>query len=251
MPKSTHELVPAFIREIHPYVPGRPIEEVERELRIHAVKLASNENPLGPSPLGVAAAEKALSNAHRYPDGGGHHLREKLAGRLGVTMENILLGFGSSELIDLAARALLGPHAEGLTSTGSFPLFYISIRATGARLVEVPLRDYTFDLEAMSRAVTPRTRLIILANPNNPTGTLFTADAFAAFLERVPEGVLVVLDEAYFDYVERPDYSRSIELVRAGKNLLVLRTFSRSEERRVGKSVDLGGRRIIKKKKRQ
>jgi len=227
MPKSIHELVPAFIREIHPYVPGRPIEEVERELRIHAVKLASNENPLGPSPLGVAAAEKALASAHRYPDGGGHYLRERLAGRLGVTMENILLGFGSSELIDLAARALLGPDAEGLTSTGSFPLFYISIRATGARLVEVPLRDYTFDLEAMSRAVTPRTRLIILANPNNPTGTLFTADAFAVFLERVPEGVLVVLDEAYFDYVECPDYSRSIELVRAGKNLLVLRTFSK------------------------
>lgn len=227
MAKSIHELVPSYIREIDPYVPGRPIEEVERELKVRAVKLASNENPLGPSPLGVAAAEKALANAHRYPDGGGHYLREKIAGRLGVAMENILLGFGSSELIDLAARAVLRPDREGLTSAGSFPLFYISIRATGARLVEVPLRDYTFDLEAMSRAVTSRTRLIIFANPNNPTGTLFTADAFAAFLERVPEDVVVVLDEAYFDYVERPDYSRSIELVRAGKNLLVLRTFSK------------------------
>src|SRR2546425_10483118 len=117
MPKSIHELVPAFIREIHPYVPGRPIEEVERELRIHAVKLASNENPLGPSPLGVAAAEKALSNAHRYPDGGGHHLREKLGGRLGVTMENILLGIGSGRLLDLAGLALMAPAAAGLRST--------------------------------------------------------------------------------------------------------------------------------------
>src|SRR5437667_6438066 len=106
MTRTIEELIPDYLRNLPVYVPGRPIEEVERELRIHAVKLASNENPLGPSPLGVAAAEKALANAHRYPDGGGHHLREKLAGRLGVTMENILLGFGSSELIDLAARAL-------------------------------------------------------------------------------------------------------------------------------------------------
>lgn len=227
MPKPIHELIPEHIRRIQPYVPGRPIEEVERDLRVRAVKLASNENPLGPSPLGIAAAQKALRDAHRYPDGGGYYLREKLAGLLGIGMENIILGEGSSDLIDLAARLLLGPGTEGLTSEGSFPLFYSSIQATGARLVEAPLEDYTFDLEAMARAISPRTRLIFMANPNNPTGTMFTADALDRLLERLPEGVLVVLDEAYFHYVERDNYSRSIELVRSGRNVLVLRTFSK------------------------
>ncbi len=227
MAKPIHEWIPGYIRGIDPYQPGKPIEEVERELKIHAIKLASNENPLGPSPLAVEAAKKALAEAHRYPDGGGYYLREKLAARLGVPMENILLGLGSSELIDLAARALLRPGEEGITSAGSFPLFYIAIRGTGAKLVEVPLKDYTFDLEGIARAVTPRTRVIIAANPNNPTGTMFTAAAFDKFLSAVPHDVLVVLDEAYYDYVERTDYSRSIELVRRGRNLMVLRTFSK------------------------
>ncbi len=221
------KLVPSFIREIDPYQPGKPIEEVERELRIHAVKLASNENPLGPSPLAVEAAKKALAEAHRYPDGGGHYLREKLAKRYGVPMQNILLGFGSSDLIDLSARTLLRQEGEGMTAEGSFPLFTIAMRATGAKLVCVPLKDYTFDLEAMARAVTPRTRLIIIANPNNPTGTMFTADVFERFLDALPDHVVVVLDEAYYDYVERDDYSRSIELVLAGRSLVVLRTFSK------------------------
>ncbi len=227
MSKPIEELVPAFIREIDPYVPGKPIEEVERELKIRAVKLASNENPLGPSPLGIAAAQKALAESHRYPDGGGYYLREKLAKRHGVPMENILLGLGSSDLIDLSARTLLRQEGEGMTAEGSFPLFYIAMRATGAKLVCVPLKDYTFDLEAMVRAVTPRTRLIIIANPNNPTGTFFTADAFDKFLRALPDHVVVVLDEAYYHYVGRADYSRSIEQMREGRNLVVLRTFSK------------------------
>jgi len=227
MAKSFEELIPAFIREIDPYKPGKPIEEVERELKIHAVKLASNENPLGPSPLGVAAAQKALAESHRYPDGGGYYLREKLAHRLGVPMDNLLLGFGSSDLIDLCARLLLSENVQGMTAEGSFPLFSIAMRATGARLMRVPLKDYTFDLPAMARAVTPRTRLIILANPNNPTGTMFTAAAFEKFLDALPGHVVVVLDEAYFDYVQRDDYSRSIDLVKEGRKLVVLRTFSK------------------------
>jgi histidinol-phosphate aminotransferase len=226
MKKSIHELVPAFVREIDPYVPGKPIEEVERELKLRAVKLASNENPLGPSPLAVEAARKALAGANRYPDGGGYYLREKIAARLGVPMDNILLGGGSTELIDIAARTLLNHGDDGLTSAGSFPMYYISIRAAGARLVEVPLRNYAFDLEAIARAATPHTKLIYLANPNNPTGTMFTADALDAFLACLPESV-VVLDEAYYDYVERPDYSGSLERVRQGRNLVVLRTFSK------------------------
>jgi len=227
MARSIRELVPGFIREIVPYVPGKPIEEVERELKLRAVKLASNENPLGPSPLAVAAAQRALSEAHRYPDGGGYYLREKLAGRLGVGMENIILGGGSTELIDLAARTLLNHGDEGATSVGSFPMYYISIRATGARLVEVPLRQYGFDLEAIAQAITPHTKLIYLANPNNPTGTMFTADAFDRFLGQVPESAVIVLDEAYYEYVGRADYSRSVERVRQGRNLVVLRTFSK------------------------
>jgi histidinol-phosphate aminotransferase len=225
--KMFEERVPEYIRAISPYVPGRPIEEVERELKLRAVKLASNENPLGPSPRAMEAAREALAESHRYPDGGGHYLREALSGLHGVPMENVILGFGSSELIDLSARLMIRPGEEGLTAQGSFALFYISIQATGGTLVALPLKDYGFDLAAVARAITARTRYIVIANPNNPTGTLFTADEFESFLRRVPEDVLVVLDEAYCDYVSHPNYSRSIELVRSGANLLVLRTFSK------------------------
>jgi histidinol-phosphate aminotransferase len=227
MRKPIHQLVPKYIRELTAYIPGKPIEEVERELKIQAVKLASNENPLGPSPLALEAVKRAVSESNRYPDGGSFLLHEKLAKRLGVGPENIVVGFGSSELIDLAARVLLREGLEGISSEGTFPLFRIFIAATGARLTEIPLRDYAFDLEAIARAVTPDTRVVYLANPNNPTGTLFTAAMLDSFLKKMPDHVLVVLDEAYYDYVERADYSRSIERVRQGHNLLVLRTFSK------------------------
>lgn len=225
--KAIEELVPAWIREIDAYRPGRPIEEVERELGIRAIKLASNENPLGPSPLAVEAARRALGDANWYPDGAGYYLRKKLSDRLGLEMDRLMLGAGSCELIDLVARTLLVPGDNAVTSQGSFPLYYSAVRATGERLVAVPLRDFTFDLDAIARAVDARTRVIYLANPNNPTGTMFTADAFDAFLARIPETALVVLDEAYFEYADRPGYSRSLDLVRSGRNLLVLRTFSK------------------------
>ncbi|HXW54471.1 MAG TPA: histidinol-phosphate transaminase [Candidatus Cybelea sp.] len=227
MTKPIREYVPRYIRDIAPYLPGKPTEEVERELNIEAVKLASNENPLGPSPLAVEAAKQALRNSNRYPDGSGFYLRQALAKKHSLSMEQIILGAGSTELIDLAARLLLRSTDAGVTSYGSFPLYYMAIRATGARLVEIPLRDYRFDLEAMAQGLTREAKLIFLANPNNPTGTMFTADEFDEFLSRVPPHVFVVLDEAYCDYIERKDYSRSIELVRHGANLLVLRTFSK------------------------
>jgi histidinol-phosphate aminotransferase len=219
--------LPNYIQDILPYVPGRPIEEVERELKITAIKLASNENPLGPSPKAIEAAHVALAESHRYPDGGGHYLREALSRLHGIPAANIILGMGSSELIDLSARLLVPPGEGGLTSQGSFPLYYTAIQAAGGKLVALPLKDYALDLRAVANALTVRTRYIILANPNNPTGTMFTADEFDSFLGRVPRGVLVVLDEAYFDYVQRSDYSRSVELVRQGANVLVLRTFSK------------------------
>jgi len=227
MTYSIRDLVPDCIREISPYVPGKPIEEVERELNTEAIKLASNENPLGPSPLAVAAAQKALADSHRYPDGGGRYLREALAKKHNIPAGNILLGGGSTELIDLSARMVLGPQDCGVTSYGSFPLYRIAVRATGARYLEIPMREYHFDLEAMARGLPVETKLIFIANPNNPTGTMFDAGEFDAFLARIPERVLVVLDEAYCDYVANPNYSRSIDLVRAGRNLLVLRTFSK------------------------
>jgi len=227
MERRIEERLPQWIRELDPYKPGKPVEEVERELKVRAVKLASNENALGPSPKAVAAIQQAAKEANRYPDGGGYYLREKLASRLGVGMDNILLGNGSSDLIELAARSLLTNEDEAATSEGSFPLYYLAIREMGARLVAVPQKNYGYDLEALGKAVGLRTKLIYVANPNNPTGTLFTANEFDEFLKRVPEDVVVVLDEAYYEYVERRDYSRSIELVKQGRNLLVLRTFSK------------------------
>jgi len=228
MKKSIRELIPAHIHAIEAYRPGKPVEEVERELKIHAIKLASNENPLGPSPKAVEAAQRELRGANRYPDGGSFYLREKLAARYALPMEQVFVGLGSSEVIDLIARALLAPGLQGLTAARSYPPYSISIGAAGARLVTAPLCDYTYDLSAIAAAITAQTRVIFLANPNNPTGTYFAADEFDSFLSRVPDHVLVVLDEAYCDYVEDASYSRGVELLRAGRhNLVVLRTFSK------------------------
>ncbi len=227
MTRTIEELIPEYIRGLPAYVPGRPVEEVERELKIRAIKLASNENPLGPSPKAMEAAKRAAAESNRYPDGGSKLLKEALAARHGVSPEEIFVGLGTSEIIDLASRSLLRPGLQGITAEGTFALFPIAIRASGAHLAAVPLRDFTFDLRGIAGAITPETRIIYLANPNNPTGTSFGAGELEEFLRRVPEDVLVVLDEAYCEYVERPDYPRSIEMFRSGRNLLILRTFSK------------------------
>jgi histidinol-phosphate aminotransferase len=175
----------------------------------------------------MAAAKKALADSHRYPDATGLRLREALAKKHGVPADNIILGAGSSELIDLAARITLRPGDCGVTSHGAFLLYSIGIRAAGARLLEIPLRDYAYDLDAIARNLPAEAKIVYLANPNNPTGTMFTADEFDAFLARVPHHVLVVIDEAYFEYVQRPDYSRSIAVALKRPNVIVLRTFSK------------------------
>lgn len=175
----------------------------------------------------MAAAQKALADSHRYPDATGLPLREALAKTHAVPTDNIILGAGSTELIDLAARITLRPGDCGVISHGSFLLYTIAIRAAGARLLEIPLRDYAYDLDAIARNLPPEAKIIYLANPNNPTGTMFTADEFDAFLARVPHTVLVIIDEAYFEYVQRADYSRSIAVAQQRPNVIVLRTFSK------------------------
>ena len=227
MTRTIEELIPDYLRGLPVYIPGKPIEEVERELKIHAVKLASNENPLGPSPKGIAAARAVLGDSNRYPDGGTQVLRQTLAERRGVLPKEIFIGLGSSEIIDLASRVLLRPGLQGLTSEGSYPPFSIAIRASGAELVLVPQRNFAFDLEAIAKAITPKTGVIYLANPNNPTGTAFTGKEFGDFLEKVPDGVLVVLDEAYIDYATSVGLQDSVMVYAKRKNLLILRTFSK------------------------
>ena len=227
MTHTLEELIPDYIQGLPAYVPGKPIEEVEQELKIHAVKLASNENPLGPSPKAMEAARRALGEANWYPDGGSKRLREILATRNNVRPEEVFVGLGSSEIIDLASRVLLRPGLDGITSEGSFALYAIAIRASGATLIQTKMKNYAFDLDAIAAAVTPQTRVIYLANPNNPTGTAFGHDEFSAFLKKVPGDVLVVIDEAYREYAERHDLPNSLALFREYNNILTLRTFSK------------------------
>jgi len=229
MPRSPiYEILPPWSSHIRPYPPGKPVEEVERELGRTAIKLASNENPLGPSPKAQEAIRNYLHNIHFYPDGSGYYLRRKLAEVQGLAPDQIILGAGSTDLLELVAKTFLAGSAdEAITSESAFYLYRLAVEDMGAALVQTPLRDMTFDLAAIAQAITPRTKVVYLGNPNNPTGTMFTADDLDRFLAAIPARVLVVLDEAYFDYVQRPNYSRSVDCVRAGKNLLVLRTFSK------------------------
>ncbi len=224
---SINELLPPWVTRIRPYPPGKPIEEVERELGHSAVKLASNENPLGPSPRALEALRNSLDQANFYPDGSGYYLRRKLAEFQQLEMSQLILGAGSTDLIELVARTFLTAAGQGITSQSAFYIYRLAIEEMGAELVQTPLRENAFDLAAIARAVTQRTKVIYIANPNNPTGRMVTADDMDRFLAALPPRVLVVLDEAYYEYVRDPGYSRSIDYVRNGRNVLVLRTFSK------------------------
>jgi histidinol-phosphate aminotransferase len=221
-------LVSAPLRDLVPYAPGKPIEELERELGIHeAIKIASNENPLGPSPRAVAAIRDTLRGLNRYPDGGGYALVGKIARRHGVTPERVVLGNGSNEILELLVRACLLPGDEAVFAHPSFAVYPLVVQAAGGVGVPVPLREYTHDLSAMLRAITPRTKIIFVCNPNNPTGTAVTKEAFEDFLREVPERVVVAMDEAYFEYMDDPARVDSLQYHDAGTILLTLRTFSK------------------------
>ncbi|MBI5848758.1 MAG: histidinol-phosphate transaminase [Nitrospirae bacterium] len=219
---------PDYIAVIAPYVPGKPIEELERELGIsNSIKLASNENPLGPSPEAVKAIKDSFSDLNRYPDGAGYYLKNALSEMLLITPDELILGNGSNELLDIAARTYLQAGDEAVMASPSFVVYGMAVQSVGGKSIQVPLKDFRHDLEAMAAAITPKTKMIFIANPNNPTGTINTNDEFDRLMEKITDDMLVVIDEAYYEYVTAPDYADSMKQFRAGKNILILRTFSK------------------------
>ncbi len=227
------QLATPGVRQLRPYQPGKPIEELEREYGVsNVIKLASNENPLGPSPRALAAARAVLEDVWLYPDGNGFVLKQKLTERLGVAMEQLTLGNGSSDILDFAVRAFVTPQDEVLFSEHSFALYPILTRAAGATAVVVPAKAWGNDLAAMRAAISERTRLVFLANPNNPTGTWLGGAELERFIVDLPSHVLLVVDEAYFEYASHPalaadDYPDAMQWVGRYPNLIVARTFSK------------------------
>jgi histidinol-phosphate aminotransferase len=216
------------LRDLSAYEPGKPIEETARELQVDPgaiIKLASNENPLGPSPKAIQAMRAALENAQLYPDGGGFYLRSALAARLGFARENIILGNGSNEVIEFLGHAFLNPGNDVIVSEHAFIAYKLIATLFGAHTIETPSSDYEHDLEAMLDAITPKTRIIFIANPNNPTGTLIPQAKIDKFISRLPENIVTVFDEAYFEFLDNPP--DTLHYIRAGRDIVVLRTFSK------------------------
>lgn len=216
------------LKDLVAYEPGKPIEEVARELGLdpaEIVKLASNENPLGPSPKAVEAMREALAHAELYPDGGGYRLRNAIAEKFGLEMGNIVLGNGSNEIIEFVGHAFLKPGDEVITAEHAFVVYKLMATLFGATTVEVPDPGFKHDLDAMAAAVTPRTKEIFIANPNNPTGTLCRQDEVDRFMDKVPPHVIVVFDEAYYEFLDEP--LDTVKYVKEGRNVVIMRTFSK------------------------
>jgi len=217
-----------YVRELVTYEPGKPVEDLAREMGINPsdiIKLASNENPLGPSPLAVEAIKNALGRVHFYPDGGAWALRNALAERHGVARQQIVLGNGSNEIIELIAHAFLKPGTNIITAKHAFAVYHLMAQLFGADTIEVEDPAYTSDLPAMASAITETTRVIFIANPNNPTGTLVGQEDIDRFMATVPEHVLVVFDQAYYEFLDNPP--NVMKYVAEGRNVVVMRTFSK------------------------
>ncbi len=216
------------IASLKPYSPGKPLSELERELGIsEAIKLASNENPWGPSPKALQVLGQASASLHRYPDGGAHALREALAKKWQMPQDQILVGNGSDEVISLLINTFLAPGDEAVMADLTFVMYRLSVLGGHGVPVEVPLKNWTHDLPAMVEAITDRTRLFFICNPNNPTGTMLSAKEIDSALAKIPEHVVVVFDEAYYEYVRDAEYPESLRYVRDGRPVVVLRTFSK------------------------
>lgn len=221
--------VPDYFSKIKPYVPGKPIEEVEREYGIgNSLKLASNENPLGPSPMAVKAIQRAVEKLHRYPDAGGYELIQSIAEKYDIDPENIVLGNGSDDIIALLARVLLGSDDEVILPQPSFLFYEISILSSGALPVWVPLKSFKTDLEAMLRKISPDTRMIFLNVPHNPTGTIISRQEFEDFIAEVPSNIVIVLDEAYIEFVSEASCVNSFDFLKTDKTIVGMRTFSKA-----------------------
>ncbi|MBW2078135.1 MAG: histidinol-phosphate transaminase [Deltaproteobacteria bacterium] len=222
------QLMRKCVETLKPYPPGKPIEELERELGIYgSIKLASNENPLGPSPMAMRAVRDNLENMHRYPDGSAYHLREKLAGKFGLPMSRIMVGNGADELIELVAQTFLSPGEEVLIPEHSFLLYETFVLGFDGKEVTVPLSDFTVDLQAIGNAVTSHTKIVFINNPQNPTGKAITRDEISRFLHDLPPDVIVVLDEAYIEFATDPGVVSGLEFLDSYPLLIVLRTFSK------------------------
>jgi histidinol-phosphate aminotransferase len=217
------------VEELTPYQPGKPVEDVQRELGLERiVKLASNEGPFPPFPAALEAMERAGRELNRYPDGGSYRLHEALAARHGVGFEQIAVGAGADGCLDMLSQATLDPGDEVVCCWPSFPSYVIYARKQGAAALTVPLREQRYDLDALADAVTPQTKLVYVCHPNNPTGTMNTSAELDRFFDRVPGHALVVIDQAYFEYIDRADYPDAVErYLKAGRRVVVLRTFSK------------------------
>lgn len=224
MPLKVHPDIVSLV----PYVPGKPIEELQRELGLpRAIKLASNENPIGPSPKALAVLQETAATLNRYPDGGAYKLRGALAERWKVTPDHVILGNGSDEILGLLARTFLAPGDEAVMADQTFVIYKMEVTAAHGVPVIVPLNNGRHNLSAMAEAVRERTRLLFVCNPNNPTGTMVSAVEVEALMARVPDHVVVVFDEAYYEYVRSADFPDSVAYVKRGRNAIVLRTFSK------------------------
>jgi len=225
---SIWDLANPQLRDITVYEPGKPIEETARELGIEPdaiIKLASNENPLGPAPKAIEAMRAALSNAHLYPDGSGFYLCKAVAAKLGLAPENVILGNGSNEVIEFLGHAFLNPGDDVIIFQYAFIIYKLLATSFAARTIELPTPNFQQDLGATLDAITPKTRLIFIPNPNNPTGSLISQRAMDSFMSRVSENIVVVFDEAYFEFLDDPP--DTLQYVREGRNVVVLRTFSK------------------------